>query len=222
LLPLYFKKDVETLSDIVSKLAARDGLSINSICNSQFIRSSLLSKGFQLPKAPNSVMGLIHQQCELVEDEVRLEICQKIAKNQRFSISLDEFTSSRNRRYMNINVHEPNSHYNLGMIGCLDLSQLKSVLNLWRLRSVCQQSAVPSSSGFPLHRNTHLFAYLYHSGDYPTLRRLGGGEDTARSFSTICSNTGINSGHNISTHLGLGTDFAFHRLPAAQHPHASV
>ena len=32
------------------------------------------------------------------------------------SISLDEFTSSRNRRYMNINVHEQNSHYNFGMV----------------------------------------------------------------------------------------------------------
>ena len=33
-----------------------------------------------------------------------------------FSITLDEYTSSRNRRFININVHVKNRHWNLGMV----------------------------------------------------------------------------------------------------------
>ena len=38
-----------------------------------------------------------------------------LRKGTRFSISLDEYTSSRNRRLMNINLHTKEKFWNLGM-----------------------------------------------------------------------------------------------------------
>jgi len=46
----FFKKEFVSLEEIVSKLAAQDGISIHAICNSKFIRSALLDKGLKLPK----------------------------------------------------------------------------------------------------------------------------------------------------------------------------
>ncbi len=34
---------------------------------------------------------------------------------QRFSITLDEYTSLKNRRFLNINIHQKNKHWNLGL-----------------------------------------------------------------------------------------------------------
>ena len=39
-----------------------------------------------------------------------------VKSGKRFSLSLDEYTSSQCRRYMNINVHDVNEHWSLGMI----------------------------------------------------------------------------------------------------------
>ena len=44
------------------------------------------------------------------------EIYQYKALGTRFSLSFDEWTSTTNKRYMNINVHIPNKHWNLGLI----------------------------------------------------------------------------------------------------------
>ena len=44
------------------------------------------------------------------------EIYQYKALRTRFSLSFDEWTSTTNKRYMNVNVHIPNKHWNLGLI----------------------------------------------------------------------------------------------------------
>ena len=44
-----------------------------------------------------------------------------VKSGKRFSLSLDEYTSSQCRRYMNINVHDVNEHWSLGMIRFLIL-----------------------------------------------------------------------------------------------------
>ncbi len=44
------------------------------------------------------------------------EIAEKVKKGERFSISLDEYTSLRNRRYVNINLHALILFWNLGMV----------------------------------------------------------------------------------------------------------
>ena len=67
----------ETLEETVSKLAARDGLSIHSICSSKFIQQAMSERGFSLPKDESAVMRMIHCQQEVVMGEVT----KKVANN---------------------------------------------------------------------------------------------------------------------------------------------
>jgi hypothetical protein len=107
----------ETCAEIVTKLATLDGISINSITKSQFIRQSLFDKGFCLPKNPSHVMDLVHSQYDNIKDRVCSEITSCLNSGSRFSLSLDEYTSLNNRRYLNINVHRNDGKFwNLGMV----------------------------------------------------------------------------------------------------------
>ena len=97
----------ETLPEIVSKLVAKDGFTINGVTNSDFIRSSLQSRGFTLPKNPSAVMNLVHQQCDILSANDKSEIANLLKSETKFSITFDEYTSCRNRKYLNINLHGP-------------------------------------------------------------------------------------------------------------------
>ena len=90
----FFKKQSDTLKEIVLKLAAKDEISIHSICNSKFIQPALLDKGLKLPKDESMVMALVYHQHDLmIREEIKHKIEEKKQKNKRFSILLDEFTS---------------------------------------------------------------------------------------------------------------------------------
>jgi hypothetical protein len=94
---------------IVAKLAALDGFTINSITNSKYIRSTLLNTGFCLPKNSSSVMELIRRFYFSVIYDLKCALKNYVESNTRFSITLDTYTSIRNKRYMNINIHTPES-----------------------------------------------------------------------------------------------------------------
>jgi hypothetical protein len=101
----------ESLCEIVSKLIALDGFTAHGVANSSFIRESLNSRGFHLPKVSSSVMKLVHQ---FYENTVKKQITEEIdkLKENKFSATLDEWTSLRN-----VNVHSTNGiFFNLGLI----------------------------------------------------------------------------------------------------------
>ena len=43
------------------------------------------------------------------------EISQRIQRNETFSLTFDEWTSNKNRRYMNVNLHAHDKFWNLGL-----------------------------------------------------------------------------------------------------------
>ena len=61
-------------------------------------------------------MRLIYKQYEIVKDSVTSELQKKKEAGVRFSLSLDEYTSLQNLRFMNINIHYLGEFINLGMI----------------------------------------------------------------------------------------------------------
>ena len=105
-----------SLEAIVAKLAAMDGLSINIITTSSFIRESLKQRGYRLPKNNSRVMDLIKSFYINAKQETENEL-HCIKKNRKtFSITLDEWTTKGNRRYLNINVHHCEVDFNLGLV----------------------------------------------------------------------------------------------------------
>ena len=97
-LTFFIRKD--TREELVTKLAAVDGFSINAITKSESIRQSFSEKGFVLPKNPSDVMGLVHTQYFKVKDHIDSEIRSRASAGSRFSLSLDGYTSLKNRRLL--------------------------------------------------------------------------------------------------------------------------
>ncbi len=95
----------ESLEEILARLAAEDGFPVSAITNSRFIRSSLPERGHFLPRNPSQVMKLIQKFFDLVIQSMKHEIAEVKKRKGRFSLTTDEYTKGRNRRYMNINLH---------------------------------------------------------------------------------------------------------------------
>ncbi|XP_074174497.1 uncharacterized protein LOC109443974 isoform X2 [Rhinolophus sinicus] len=104
------------LEETVSKLAALDGISVNTITKSEFIRESFTSKGMQLPRSPSSVMTLILNYYSKVKQLYIQKLNVFKRDNKKLSISIDEWTSCKNRRYMNVHVYCSETSMNLGLI----------------------------------------------------------------------------------------------------------
>lgn len=111
-------KHKQSLGEIISILAAKDGLTIRQIARSDFIRESLEQRGFRLPKNESGVMKLILQFYEEKKKEtITFLRKQRNDQSARFSLSIDEWTSLRNRRYFNLCLHHADgSVHNLGLV----------------------------------------------------------------------------------------------------------
>lgn len=106
----------QSLSEIVARLAAKDGFSINAITRSDFIRQSITARGFSLPTSRTSVMKLVTDFYKDAKLRTETEIQDKIRRGKLLSLTLDEWTSQSNKRYINVNVHfGDGSFYNLGL-----------------------------------------------------------------------------------------------------------
>ena len=109
----YCKK--ESLAEIISRLAALDGFSFHGIVKSQFIRTSLKEKGYNPPLCPKTAASFVISFGKSIKETLSKQFTNLIMNGIRFSISLDEYTSCRNRRFMNINLHTRDEFWNFGM-----------------------------------------------------------------------------------------------------------
>ncbi len=129
-----FKKK-ESFEEILARLAAEDNISINTIANSQFIRSALKDRGFSLPKDPNRVMQLVKK---FHEDTVKKEMVRLIEerkkKGKKFSITLDEYTSLKNQRYLNITLHCEDNYWDLGLVRMKDSCPAEKILDMTKMK----------------------------------------------------------------------------------------
>ena len=81
-----------------------------------------------LPKSENAVMKLIHKYHQAKKDDLT-RIFQE--SDKKFSLTLDEWTSTKNRRYMNINLHDSEGKtYNLGLVRILGSCTSEKILNM--------------------------------------------------------------------------------------------
>ena len=123
----------ESMEHIISKLAAVDGFSINAISRSEFIRNSLRSQGHILPRGPTDIFTLIYKYYENEKQKIITKIKLMESKYEKFSISIDEWTSYKNRRYMNVQLYYENTKsQNLGLIridGSCIAEKVKEIVN---------------------------------------------------------------------------------------------
>jgi hypothetical protein len=106
----------KTVQEVVSRLAAEDGLSFNKICTSQNLRGAFGAQGFILPRCRQTARKYVMDYCAEVKKSVKEEFKTSKEAGSRFSITFDEYTSLANSRFMNLNVHFQSGFQSLGMI----------------------------------------------------------------------------------------------------------
>lgn len=114
----YFKKTIDdSFPAVLARMTARDGIPFIKFCTSQDLRMLLIAKGYtDIPKSPKTIRKIVLQYSDKVKQEIVNEITQEIIDNKACSLTLDEWTSIKNYRYMNINVHRSdNKFWNLGL-----------------------------------------------------------------------------------------------------------
>ena len=105
----------ETLVEVIARLAAEDGISYLKISKSKFIHSALRARGFIPVKSHCTISRMVIRYAKHIKELITSELQVLLANGIRFSVSLDEYTSIQNIRYMNVNVHSRNNCWNLGM-----------------------------------------------------------------------------------------------------------
>lgn len=133
----YFKPTVDdSFPAVISRLIALDGLPFHKFCTSEDLRKLLTVKGYRdIPKSPNTIRKIVLEYSNKMLQEVINEL--KLLKENKlrgevFSLTFDEWTSVKNHRFMNINVHTKDAFWNLGLArvhGSMPAEKCVEILN---------------------------------------------------------------------------------------------
>ncbi|XP_063782142.1 uncharacterized protein LOC134932045 [Pseudophryne corroboree] len=133
----FLVKNIEnSLQATLSRMVACDGLPFRIFITSPDVRKGLEMQGFTpLPKSKETIKQLVMEHGEMTRRFVASELAKLKADGKRFSLTFDEWTSTRNKRYMNNSVHVGQAQFwSLGMVRilgsmpaekCVDLLEMK-------------------------------------------------------------------------------------------------
>ena len=105
-----------SLQVVLARMTACDGLSFNNFTTSSDLRKSLTALGHELPKSVVGIRDQVIKYGKQLRDEVTRNLRDAKSKGEYFSLTLDEWTSMQNKRYLNINIHGNGLFWNLGLI----------------------------------------------------------------------------------------------------------
>lgn len=113
---------------MISRMIAKDGFTFNAFCKSVDLRNLFLKGGSKLPTS-NTIRSIVITFSDSVKKKV--DMINKFTKlqeqNQKFSLTFDEWTSRKNQRYLNINVHYKEKHFILGLVRIHGLCTAESI-----------------------------------------------------------------------------------------------
>lgn len=111
-------KNQNSLQAVLARMTSRDGLPFAVFTTSPDLRKCLAALGYgHIPASAEHIKQLVMNQGNQVRSFLTSELATRKRRGQRFSLTFDEWTSTRNRRYMVVNVHEQGPEYwSLGLI----------------------------------------------------------------------------------------------------------
>lgn len=127
-----------SLEETIARLICQDNFNFNQIAKSSFVREALQIKfpRSTIPKNPSGVTKLLLIFYENIKKKTIEKIQVLLLKGKFFSATLDEWTSTSLRKYLNINIHysenNSSSYINLGMVriqGSCDTIQTKALVS---------------------------------------------------------------------------------------------
>ena len=90
-----------------ARLAAEDLLTFNQIANSTIIKKGLIAMGYKPFDSHTAVSKAVSRYAQRIKHDIMKLLKELLAKEERFSITLDEWTGKSNRRFSDFNVHFP-------------------------------------------------------------------------------------------------------------------
>lgn len=114
LITKYLKK--QSLSEILAECAAENGFSVSGILKCKAIRGYLRSLGMEMPKSATTIWERIIEFYAIQIDEQKKKIIELKTTNNKFSITLDEWTDLTSHRYLMINLHTDCETFQLKLI----------------------------------------------------------------------------------------------------------
>ena len=116
---------------VIARLLAVDLLSMYKLEKSKDIQNGWAAQGLNIPTTRKAMEKMFLSFTDKVKTNFKQELAAKIRNRNRFSISLDEWTSIKNQRYVGLNLHlDDVTLQSLGMVRtkgpmtaecCLDL-----------------------------------------------------------------------------------------------------
>ena len=88
-----------TLSAVLARMTACDGLSFSIFITSQDLRKSIMALGHTLPKSASGIRDQVIKYGSHVIEKIKRDLVLKKSKGEKFSLTLDEWTSLRNKKY---------------------------------------------------------------------------------------------------------------------------
>lgn len=128
----FFTSNVKSLEETISRMTSKDGLTFRVFTTSDDLRRCLRSDGFSdIPTSANTIRRMVINYSKKVQEKIKAEIKIELSQGSRFCITFDEWTSSRNRRYMNLILHGKASKiWNLGLVRCKGSMSAERCLDL--------------------------------------------------------------------------------------------
>ncbi|UYV63589.1 hypothetical protein LAZ67_2004890 [Cordylochernes scorpioides] len=112
-------------------MIALDGLPFSVFVTSKDLRKCLNALGHEIPLSAETIKIKVCRYSETFREKIVRELQMEKEKGQLFSLTLDEWTSIRSKRYLNINIHSRTKVWNLGLIrisGVFSSEQCKYVI----------------------------------------------------------------------------------------------
>lgn len=104
----YFtRQEQDSMELTISRMVTLDGLPFRVFANSADLIRLFKNNGHSLPTSANTIKNIVIKQSEVARQKIIAELSLLTKKGHKFSATADEWTSTRNRRYMNINIHSP-------------------------------------------------------------------------------------------------------------------
>lgn len=104
-MPDFFTQSNRSLDIVISRMTALDGIPFRAFTESEDLKHLFNKAGYKLPTSANTIKDVTVKFYEKTKKDLIKEIQELKNEGHKFSVSIDEWTSSRNRRYMNVNLH---------------------------------------------------------------------------------------------------------------------
>jgi hypothetical protein len=113
-----------------------DGLSLRQLAQSEFQRAACTAMRLKHFKSAGAVGKIVMEHIAKMKEDTKKDLAEQLKAGERLSVIADEWTSIRNRRYLNVCVKTSKYTANLGLVWCRGSVTSKAVAEMVKVSLV--------------------------------------------------------------------------------------